>query len=51
MHTSGVRPFHTLRNVETLRAQVYGDNTMVVNEGKVDYLWARLPRPLFCSRP
>ena len=34
------------RNAETWRAQVDGDGTEIVNDGKVDEIFARLPRPL-----
>ena len=34
------------RNAETRRAQVDGDNTEIVNEGEVNAIQARLPRPL-----
>ena len=34
------------KHTETRRAQVYGKDTEIINEGEVNSIYARLPRPL-----
>ena len=43
------RPSFAPQNAETRRAQVYGDNAMIVNEGEVNGIRARFPRPLLSN--